>query len=257
MLTRRPCVRRRETLTRRARLRRLTAKVLLAPGWTRWLAVAPRTLTCWITVGAAGCVITCGPAPVIDALSATLMLGLFAAFDAMLSVAARSPTPLLPTKATVTRHELPGATGAEQPLAVNSPLLADRLLTVSGTWPVVRNGAEQPLAVNSPLLADRLLTVSGTWPVLRKATERVTLASSARRGGNASDVVLSEEKADGGGVAPAILPSTVNRSLNSPPVTSPVAGAVWTGGSPGPDTRMEFVPVGLPTTVCGVTPSPV
>src|SRR4051794_7222990 len=230
MLTRRPCVRRRVTLTRRDRLRLLTAKELLAPGWTRWLAVAPRTSIRWITVVVLGRVlsITRVAAPLIDALSATLMFGLFAAFDAMLSVAVRSPTPLLPTKATVTRHELPGATGAEQ-----------------------------PLAVNSPLVVDRLLTVNGTWPVLRRATLRVTLASSARRAGNESDVVLSDEKADGGGGGPAILPSTVNRSLNSPPVTSPVAALVSTGGSPGPDTRIEFVPVGLPSTVCGVTPSPV
>src|SRR4051794_5273756 len=228
MLTRRPCARRRVTLMRRDRLRPLTADDLSA-GWTRWLAAAPRTPIRWITV-VAGCVlsITRVAAPVIDALSARLMFGLFAAFDAMLSVAVRSPTPLLPTKATVTRHELPGATGAEQ-----------------------------PLAVNSPLVVDTLLTVNGTWPVLRRATLRVTLASSARRAGNESDVVLSDEKADGGGGGPAILPSTVNRSLNSPPVTSPVAALVSTGGSPGPDTRIEFVPVGLPSTVCGVTPSPV
>src|SRR3954465_584490 len=136
MLTRRPCVRTRLTLTRRDRLRPLTARALLALGWMRWPAVAPSTSMRWITVvvfaAAGGCVlsITRVAAPVIDALSATLMFGLFAAFDAMLSVAVRSPTPLLPTKATVTRHELPGATGAEQPLAVNSPLVVDRLLTV-------------------------------------------------------------------------------------------------------------------------------
>src|SRR4051812_837415 len=203
MLTRRPCARRRVTLTRRDRLRPLTARELLGPGWTRWPAVGPSTSMRWITVvvfaAAGGCVlsITRVAAPVIDALSATLMFGLFAAFDAMFSVAVRSPTALLPTKATVTRHELPGATGAEQ-----------------------------PLAVNSLLVVDTLSTLNGTWPVLRSATPRVTLASSARRGGNESDVVLSDEKADGAGVGPAILPSTVNRSLNSPPVTSPVTGSV-------------------------------
>src|SRR4051794_33751871 len=222
MLVRSPCRRRRVTLMRRGRLSRLTAREPVRKARTRCAGA------CWITVrGGWVLSITRVARAVMEASSATLRLGLLAALEAMFSVADRSPTPLSPMKPTVTRHELPGATGDEQ-----------------------------PRAVNSLLVVDRLPTVSGTWPVFRSVTLRVTLLSSERRPGNVRDVVLSEAKALGGGVAPAILPSTVNRSLNSPPDTAPVKGSVTTGGRPGPETRMEFVPVGLPTTVCGVAPSP-
>src|SRR5215211_5984874 len=242
MLARSPWRRTRETLIRRASESRLTAAPAgeaavedstpwfgAAPGTaTRATTVGPATGICWITVRG-GCVLsmTWVAAPVIDASSATLRLGLFAALEAMFNVSERAPTALLPTNPTVTLHEPPGATDPAQ-----------------------------PVAVKSGLLVDTLLTARGTWPVLRSTTLRATLLSSARRAGKLSDVVLNDAKAAGAGVGPAILPSTVNRSLKSPPDTSPVTGSVTTSGSPGPDTRIELVPVGLPTTVCGVVPSP-
>jgi hypothetical protein len=132
----------------------------------------------------------------------------------------------LATNATVSRQEPPGATGAAQPFALKSAVLVETL------------------------------ALRGTCPVLRSSTARVALLSSERRPGKVSDVVLRDANAEGGGVGPAILPSTVNRSLKSPPETSPVTGSVTTGGRPGPETRIQLLPVGLPSTVCGVMPSP-
>src|SRR5215211_3824319 len=195
MLARSPCSRSRVLLMRRASERRLTAVPAgdrAVEARTPWFGavmvrttVGPATGICWTTVRV-GCVLsmTWVAEPVMDASSATLRFGLLAALEAMFNVSERSPTARLATNPTVTVHEPPGATGPAQ-----------------------------PLALKSGLLVDTLLTARGTWPVLRSTTLRVTLVSSARRAGKLSDVVLNDAKAAGAGVGPAILPSTVNRSL--------------------------------------------
>src|SRR4051812_5369265 len=209
MLARNPCWRSRALLMRRLSERPRTAGDAAVEDGTPcfdagaavvWTTVDPATGICWTTVRAGWVLSMIWVAePVMEAPSATLRFGLLAALEAMFSVSERAPTALLAMKPTVTVQEPPGATDPAQ-----------------------------PLAVNSGLLVDTLLTTMGTWPVLRSTTLRVTLVSSARRAGKLSDVALSDANAAGAGVGPAILPSTMNRSVESPPDTSPVTGSVST-----------------------------
>src|SRR3954453_17586106 len=183
MLVRSPCRRRRVMLMRRGRLSRLTAREPARNGRTRCAG------TCWITVrGGWGLSITRVARAGMEASSATLRFGLLAALEAMFSVADRSPTPLSPMKRTVTRHELPGATGDEQ-----------------------------PPAVNSLLVVDRVPTVSGTWPVFRSVTPPGPLLSSERRPGIVRAVVPREGGAPPAGPGPAASRRRLNRRPPGPP----------------------------------------